>query len=78
MAGVRRRRRLEKAGRITQEAIAAFKAGDVIALQRALRLPPWQVSPLTVAGKCPWPPGSGGAITWVDSVGLREALNGHG
>ena len=60
--------------RIVPAAVAAYREGDVDALRRALCLPPWQASPLHAAGPCPWPSGSAGALTWPDSVRLREAL----
>jgi len=78
MGMVRRRKHSDRSGRITNAAVAAFKAGDERTLHRELRLPPWQVSPLTAVGSCPWPAGSGGERTWADSVALREVLNGHG
>lgn len=74
MATTKRKRRTERSGRITPEAIAAFRAGDARALHRALRLPVFQVSPLYAVGKCPWPAGSGGGMTWADSVALRAEL----
>ena len=50
------KRRLSKgrAHRITPEAIAAFEAGDRMALHRALGLGPWMPSPLETDG--PEPP----------------------
>lgn len=74
MTTIRRRTRNQQAGRITPEAVAAFVAGDHAALQRALRLPPWQVSPLNAVGACPYPSGTGGADTWDDSLALRGQL----
>lgn len=60
--------------RVTDAAVAAYKAGDDLTLCRELRLPPWQISPLQVDGDCPWPAGTGGAMTWPDSVALRDEL----
>lgn len=74
MTTLHRRKRTEQAGRITQAAVEAFRAGDELALHRALRLPPWQISPLQVDRDCPWPAGTGGAMTWPDSVALRAEL----
>ena len=42
----RRRKSREVVRRITPEAIAAWRAGDVWGLHRALALKPWQDSPL--------------------------------
>lgn len=74
MANVRRRARTQQTGRITADAVAAFIAGDRMELSRALRLPPWQISPLDVAGPCPYPPTTAGGSTWPDSVKLRAEL----
>ncbi len=76
MSTTRRMRRTERFGRITDAAVAAFKAGDVMELHRELRLPPWQVSPLRAQGECPWPENSAAALTWADSVALLEVLSG--
>ncbi len=73
MGTIRRRTRTERV-RVTSEAVAAFNNGDAAALHRALRLPPWQASPLIAEGECPWPPGSGGHTTWADSQALRAEL----
>lgn len=78
MAMVRRRKREARTGQVTPEAVAAFRAGDWLALHRALRLPPWQPSPLDAHGECPWPPGSAGEGSWGPSLALREVLNGNG
>ena len=78
MATVRRRRHAERTGRVTAAAHAAWKARDREALHSALRLPPWQPSPLELDGECPWPAGTAAARTWQDSIDLREALRGHG
>ncbi|MFT4196764.1 MAG: hypothetical protein QM601_02435 [Pseudoxanthomonas sp.] len=73
MGTIRRKRHSEKSGRITQEAIDAYAAGDWMGVMRALRLPPWQANPLDAVG----PPRTGDtayALLWGDSVALREAL----
>jgi hypothetical protein len=59
---------------ITPEAVAAYRAGDALALHRALNLKPWTASPLDAGGACPWSPGSGGAETWQLAVDLRAEL----
>ena len=46
MPTMRRRTIRSTKGRITREAVEAFKAGDFMALHRALDLPPWHPSPL--------------------------------
>ena len=46
MPTMRRRTIRSTKGRITAEAVEAFKAGDFMALHRALDLPPWHPSPL--------------------------------
>ncbi len=74
MTTPRRRKHTQQAGRITPDAIAAFRAGDAIALARALRLPPWHASPLEAVGACPWPCTTGGAATWADAIELRAQL----
>ena len=74
MSTIRRRTRSQQAGRITPEAVAAFVAGDRATLKHALRLPPWQVSPLDAEGACPYPPLTGAAVTWLDSLALRSQL----
>lgn len=43
---VKKRNAKVRAHRITPEAVAAFKAGDSMALDRALGLRPWEPSPL--------------------------------
>ncbi|HUS54677.1 MAG TPA: hypothetical protein VMY41_11815 [Thermohalobaculum sp.] len=61
--------------RVTPEAIAAFEAGDHLALHRALNLGLWQVSPLDVDdGPSPWPPGTGGADSWPLACELQREL----
>ena len=74
MSTIRRRTRNQQAGRITPEAVAAFVAGDHVTLKRALRLPPWQVSPLDADGACPYPPQTAAAATWADSLAMRNQL----
>jgi len=71
---VKRRHAKNKPHRVTSEAVAAFRAGDVLALHRALELGLWQVSPLDVDGRCPYPPGTGGADSWPLAVVLRRKL----
>jgi len=67
--------RRRNASMITAAAVDAFKAGDDGALREALRLAPWEVSPLDVDdGPCPWPPGCAGAASWEPAKALREAL----
>jgi hypothetical protein len=60
--------------RITDAALAAYKAGDRLTLHRELHLKPWQETPLAAAGTCPWPDGSAGATTWADACRLRDEL----
>ncbi len=60
--------------RITPDAVAAYRAGDETELDRLLRIPPWQVSPLEAEGACPYSRNAAGHGTWADSVDLREAL----
>lgn len=74
MTTIRRRTRTQQAGRITPEAVAAFRAGDHATLKHALRLPPWQVSPLDAEGACPYPSLTAAAVTWLDSLTLRNQL----
>ena len=62
--------------RITPEAIAAFRAGDELALHRALNLRPWQPSPIVVDG--PNPPADAGlcfAGAWATIWALRQELD---
>jgi hypothetical protein len=49
MTTIRRQRRSQHTGLITQEAVDAFKRADWIGLHRALRLKPWEASPLDSA-----------------------------
>lgn len=62
--------------RITPDAIAAFKAGDVSALHLALKLGPWVPSPLDVEPDepSPYPAGTGGAEYWPLAQELRREL----
>ena len=43
---VKRRNSKARPNRITPESVEAFRAGDYMALHRALGLPPWHPSPL--------------------------------
>jgi hypothetical protein len=57
--------------RITPDAIEAFKAGDALALERALGIKPWEVNPLDASGPAPdWED----AASWAEATALREAL----
>lgn len=58
--------------RITPETVNAFRAGDAIALHRALGLRPWQTSPLDADTPEPPPDMHGGA--WADSWPLAFEL----
>ena len=73
---IRRRAAKVKEHRITPEAVEAFQAGDMKRLHRALGLSVWQVSPLWAEPDepCPWPEGSGGAMSWPLAVELRAEL----
>lgn len=75
MATIRRKKHTERHGRITDAALAAFRAGDRRTLHAELRLPPWAASPLDAEGACPWPHGTAGASAWPLSCELREALD---
>lgn len=76
---IKRRTPKARDHRVTPAALAAFAAGDSLALHRALGLKPWQPSPLeTDEDDCPWPDGSAWAVAWPLVRGLRvelEALN---
>lgn len=74
MGTIRRRKHQQRASRATHEAVEAFRAADRTTLHRFLRLPPWQASPLDAEGDCPWPANCAGALTWTDSVALREEI----
>jgi hypothetical protein len=62
--------------RITPAAVTAFKAGDAVALERALGIPPWAVSPLDVDEPDPpdWSTPGVWRDTWPEAWALREAL----
>ncbi|TPM11522.1 hypothetical protein FJ960_01910 [Mesorhizobium sp. B2-3-11] len=61
--------------RITPAAIAAFKAGDEMALHELLGLRPWEISPIGCdEGDSPYPPGSAGHSTWPQAQELRQEL----
>jgi hypothetical protein len=75
------KRRLAKGitHRITPEAIAAFGAGDWMALHRALGLAPWQVSPLDTDTPLPpaWASQCSATVwagAWQTARDLRQAL----
>ena len=57
---------------LTDEALAAFEAGD----QTALHLGPWMLSPLAVDGSTPpaWAGQSVWADSWCEVWALRQAL----
>lgn len=67
---------------ITPAAVAAFKAGDYLALHRALRLRPWEASPLpreTEAlgvddGPCQWGPNTLYGESWPRAQELQRRL----
>lgn len=61
--------------RITPEAVAAYIAGDEVALHRLLGLKPWEPSPIGAVGESPWPRGSGGETSWPKACKLREELD---
>jgi hypothetical protein len=72
---IKSRRSRERAHRITPAALEAYAASDRLALDKALGLKPWQVSPLDVDdGPAPWPAGSGGALSWALALALRAEL----
>lgn len=64
-----------KAHRITPDAVAAYRAGDAMALHAALGLRPWQPSPLDVAGGNPYGPSSGWTASWELVTELRDVLD---
>ena len=78
------RRRVERTtrGRITAEAVEAFRAGDFHALHNALNLPPWHPSPLpesveTLGVTPDHPPRADGtcwAEAWPQAVALQREL----
>jgi|GEM_PF-2297577 len=72
---VKRRLAKVRENRITPEAVAAFNAEDRTALADALRLRPWEISPLEVCdGPSPYPAGSGGCTTWQKALELLTQL----
>lgn len=62
------------APKLPDEAIVAFRAADWLALHRALRLKPWEPSPLEASGPCPWSPTSAAALAWDKVREMRLAL----
>lgn len=74
-----RRTRNLASGRITPEAIEAFRAGDWLALHEALGLGPHETSPLSVTDdpadrdRCTGR-GTAGWESWPQAVELRAAL----
>ena len=73
---IKRRAAKVREHRITPEAVEAYRTGDSRALHRALGLPPYMPSPLHVSPEhpCPWPKGSGGAMSWPLALELRAEL----
>lgn len=80
---VKRRVSKIKAGRITPEAVAAYKAGDCMGLHRALGLRPWNLSPLPASisplgvdqGAPPeWMTDEGQRADWREAQELQRAL----
>jgi hypothetical protein len=62
--------------RVTPEAVAAYRAGDADALRRALRLKPWEASPLDVGEHgCVYPLGTAYAQSWPQALELRQELD---
>lgn len=71
----------QRENRITPEAVAAFHAGDWMALHRALGLRPWEVSPLDAGREPPLRDAmSMRSLTWSKAKALRDLLEGarHG
>jgi hypothetical protein len=61
--------------RVTPEALESFKAGDWLGLHRALRLRPFEASPLDVSAQgCVYPLGSAYAHSWPQALALLEEL----
>lgn len=61
--------------RVSEDAVAAFRAGDWLALHRALHLAPWHTSPLDATTEtCPLDSREMGAQTWADARALRLEL----
>ncbi|MGX5839759.1 hypothetical protein ACWGTI_03430 [Mesorhizobium sp. ArgA1] len=74
---MKRRTSKAKRYRITPEAIAYFKAGDEIMLDRALGIRPWEPSPLFVNGPTPpdWArPTDSWSVHWDEIWELRQQL----
>lgn len=71
---IKRRTAKVRPHRITPEAIAAFCAGDRLALHAALGLRPWMPSPLEANGESPWPVGTAGHQFWCLARELRTEL----
>lgn len=74
MTTIKRQRRVQRDGLVTPEAVGAFRAGDWIGLHRALRLKPWQASPLDATGNDPIPGGACYVESWRRARELRSAL----
>jgi hypothetical protein len=75
---VKSRRPKERPHRITDAAIEAFRAGNVLALHRALGLRPWQPSPLPLSvsrlGVDDDEPGPWSEAEWRLAMELRREL----
>lgn len=73
---VKRRQAKVKDHRITADAIEAFRAGDAVALDRALGIRPWEVSPMDADTDDPpeWAGGSAWAQSWPVARELRLEL----
>ena len=65
MSGPKRVSRLHPRTLVTPEAVAAYKAGDYVALHLALGLKPWEQSPLHVHEKPE--PSRDSPYAWVKS-----------
>jgi len=70
----KRRAAKGRSHRITRQAVEAFTAGDMLALNRALGLRPWQPSPLDA--DTPEPPAWAGPGPWRDGWPLAHDLRG--
>ena len=73
---VKRRKPKEREHRITPEAVAAFRAGDVGALMLALGMRPWDASPLEADDEEPpaWSTPGPWRDSWPKAVALRRNL----
>lgn len=71
---IKRRAAKGRPHRITRQAVEAFTAGDMLALNRALGLRPWQPSPLDA--DTPEPPAWAGPGPWRDGWRLAHDLRG--